>query len=103
MNKKRHNTYYGLIVALLITLFAIPVTAADIPLMTKETLKEKLDDANVVIVDVRKGRDWKSSEFKIKGALKSDLKDIDSWDKSKTPAFVQRKKFNQRDSKTYLL
>jgi rhodanese-related sulfurtransferase len=40
--------------------------------ITKEELKDKLGDPNVVIVDVRKGQDWKASETKIKGAIRVD-------------------------------
>jgi hypothetical protein len=38
--------------------------------ITKEELNGKLDDPDVVIVDVRLGKDWKASESKIKGALR---------------------------------
>ena len=31
------------------------------------------------ILDVRLGKDWKSSEFKIKGAIRTDPKQIDKW------------------------
>lgn len=48
-------------------------------LITKEELKKELDDPNVVVLDVRTGRDWKSSEFKIKGAVRADMNDFDTW------------------------
>ena len=51
----------------------------DIPLMTKDELKAILDAADVTILDVRLGKDWKSSEFKIKGAIRTDPKQIDKW------------------------
>jgi hypothetical protein len=38
--------------------------------ITKEELKGKLDNPDVVIVDVRLGKDWQASESKIKGALR---------------------------------
>jgi rhodanese-related sulfurtransferase len=47
--------------------------------MTKETLKGKLGDGDLVIVDVRLGKDWDASEFKIKGAVRGDLQDFDAW------------------------
>lgn len=56
-------------------------TAADIPRMTKEDLKAKLDTPHLVIVDVRAGTDWKASEMKIKGAVRGDPQDIESWAK----------------------
>ena len=38
-----------------------------VDLMTKEMLKDKLGDPNVVVVDVRTGSDWRASEYKITG------------------------------------
>lgn len=58
--------------------------------ITKEELRKSLDDPNVVVLDVRTGRDWKSSEFKIKGAVRANPNDFDSWIKqqSKEKRFV---------------
>ena len=56
-------------------------TAADIPRMTKEDLKAKLGTPHLVIVDLRVGTDWKASEMKIKGAVRGDPQNIESWAK----------------------
>lgn len=56
----------GLMLAVM--LLAAQAFAGDVPRMTKEELKAQLDDATVVVVDVRRGSDWRGSEFKIKGA-----------------------------------
>jgi hypothetical protein len=53
--------------------------AAEVPRMTKEELKSKLDNPDVVIVDVRVGKDWKGSEFKIKGAVRGNPAEFSSW------------------------
>ena len=53
--------------------------AAEVSKMTKEELKSKLANPDVVIVDVRVGKDWKGSEFKIKGAVRGDKKNIIAW------------------------
>jgi predicted sulfurtransferase len=53
--------------------------AAEVPRMTKEELKSRLDDPDVVIVDVRVGKDWKGSEFKIKGAVREDPTEFSTW------------------------
>jgi len=53
--------------------------AAEVPRMTKEELKTKLDNPDVVIVDVRVGKDWKGSEFKIKGAVRGNPAEFSSW------------------------
>ena len=61
--------------------FLLPATlvlGASIERMTKEQLKERMTADDVVIVDVRTGRDWKSSEFKIQGAVRV-AKDIVRW------------------------
>jgi len=59
--------------------------------MTKEELRAKLDSPDVVIVDVRLGKDWKASEEKIKGAVRMDLAAVESlaakYDKDKTLVF----------------
>ena len=44
--------------------------------ITKEELKAKMSDPNVVIVDVRLGKDWKASESKIKGAVRVEPPDV---------------------------
>jgi len=47
--------------------------------MTKEELRAKLDSPDVVIVDMRLGKDWKASEEKIKGAVRVDPEAIESF------------------------
>lgn len=55
--------------------------SADITRTTKEELKTLMDQgAHVVVLDVRKGSDWKGSEFKIKGAERAT--DLDKIAKS---------------------
>ncbi len=69
-------------VAIALALFCVAAQsaiAADIPRMTKEELKSKIDDPDIVVVDVRVGRDWKGTEFKIKGAVRGDKENISSW------------------------
>jgi len=43
-----------------------------------------MGNADVAIIDVRRGRDWTSSEFKIKGAVYGDPKKITEWNKQFT-------------------
>lgn len=62
---------------LAITLYvAGVVTAATVGFMDKETLLEQLDAENLVILDVRQGRDWSASAFKIKGAVRFEGRDF---------------------------
>jgi rhodanese-related sulfurtransferase len=48
--------------------------AADetVPRMSKEEVKAELDAQDLVIVDVRTGKDWTASEFKLPGAVRVD-------------------------------
>lgn len=77
------------ILTLALVLAAMPAAgAADVKLMDIDTLKTRLDDADVIVLDVRTGPDWSSSELKIKGARRTDPRAFDTWsadlDRSKT-------------------
>ena len=74
-----------LVLSMLLTagaLFAITapaISAGKVSKMTKETLKGMLENPDLVILDVRSGRDWSSSEFKIQGAHRADPGAIADW------------------------
>ena len=79
----------ALMVALFIASVIVPAAIAaeeEVKLMTKDELKSRLDDPNLVIVDVRTGRDWDASELKIKGAVRAEAKKVSELkaDKEKT-------------------
>lgn len=64
----------------IVGLCVIPAVASqDVPRIMKEDLKKLLDKSEVLIIDVRSGRDWTASEFKIKGAIRENPHDLDSW------------------------
>lgn len=65
------------VVALLV--ISGPVLAADVPRMSVDELKAVLGNDNVIVLDVRSGRDWKSSEFKIQGAKRAESGKINTW------------------------
>jgi len=44
----------------------------EVPGMTREELLPLLGSADVIILDVRVGDEWKKSPWKIKGALRED-------------------------------
>jgi len=74
---KRHATW---ILTLALMLAALPAAwSGDVMMMDIDTLKNRLGNDDVVVLDVRTGRDWSSSEFKIKGARRADPKDFDNW------------------------
>ncbi len=47
--------------------------------VTKEELKELLNDPSITILDVRDTKDWKSSNVKIPGAIRENPYDVQSW------------------------
>lgn len=51
----------------------------EVPLMTLDQLKSRLDNPNTVIIDVRAGSDWTSSDQKISGAVRGDPKEFSKW------------------------
>lgn len=70
-----------LTVMISLMLFLLPsliVSADEVPRMTKEELKGLIGNPDVIVLDVRRGKDWNASEFKIKGAIRESTKDI-SW------------------------
>ncbi len=58
---------------------ATPAAAQDVKRMTIEELKGMLGNPDLVIVDVRRDGDWKSSKVKIKGAVREDQDKVDAW------------------------
>lgn len=66
------------IIMLLVGAFATTAMAGDIPRMTVDELAAKIGSSDILVVDVRKGSDWKGSEKKIKGAVYADPKKIAS-------------------------
>lgn len=59
-----------------------PTLAGAVNLMEVGELKGKLDADSVVILDVRAGRDWSTSEFKIPGAIRASGEDFAEWSKT---------------------
>ena len=47
--------------------------------MTIEELQKRLGNPEVVIVDVRIAKDWKTSDSKIKGAIWQDPMNFSDW------------------------
>ncbi len=52
-----------------------------VQMMTAEQLKAIINDPDLAVIDVRTGIDWNSSEWKIKGAVREDPLDVDTWAK----------------------
>ncbi len=80
MNKKLNTKTFFIILSLMLLLAIPPISpATEVGIITKEELKAQLDNSDIVLLDVRTGKDWKSSEFKIKGAIRANPNDFDEW------------------------
>lgn len=81
MDAKQNMPRRVMILSLIILFFVSlsTVNAKAVPLMTKEELKPLIGNPDVVVLDVRLGKDWKSSEFKIKDAQHANPKEFKSW------------------------
>ncbi len=62
-----------------VVIFSCIALAEEAPRMTKEELKGMLSNLDVIIIDVRTERAWEMSELKIKGAVRENPSDVNSW------------------------
>lgn len=70
----------GIIVVLAVAaFFATPALAQEAKRMSIEELKGMLGNPDLVIVDVRRDGDWKASNVKVKGAVREDPENVDTW------------------------
>ncbi|MCG6917222.1 MAG: hypothetical protein LJE89_06705 [Deltaproteobacteria bacterium] len=80
--KKTISVVITLSVALtLLAACSLNAVSESAPRITKEELKSMLGNAKLIIVDVRRSKDWNSSEYKIKGAVRADPdpSKVESW------------------------
>jgi rhodanese-related sulfurtransferase len=78
----KRRVFMGLPMAFSIAAMAMflnTALAADVSRITKEQLKSRIGDSDIVILDVRRSGDWKASPSKIQGAVREDPADVDSW------------------------
>ena len=62
------------IIFFMVGIFTAFAKSAEAPRMPKEEIKAMLGSTDLVIVDVRYGKDWTDSDVKIKGAVREDPK-----------------------------
>ena len=51
----------------------------EVPRMTKEDLRSKLGNPDVIIIDVRVGGEWRASSEKIQGAIREEPDQVKAW------------------------
>ena len=80
MTRRQRRTTLTVMVSLTLMglLLQTSMAQSGVATMTKEELRAKLDRPDVVIIDVRLGKDWKASEKKIKGAMRVDPAEVES-------------------------
>lgn len=83
MNKKYIFSFLMVFLSF-ISLLTFAVASADAPRMSKEELRSRLGDKDIVIIDVRTGYDWDKSDSKIRGAVREDPQDAATWTKKYT-------------------
>ncbi len=83
MNRK-HTFSLFTVVLFFNSLLVFAVASADAPRMSKEELKSRLGDKDIVVIDVRTGYDWEKSDSKIRGAVREDPEVTGSWAKKYT-------------------
>lgn len=79
MNERLFKLFAGVFSLTMLCVFTQIVAAAEVPRMTKEDLERRLGNPDVIIVDVRTGKDWKASRLRIKGAKREDPRRFRSW------------------------
>ena len=72
-------TFHFILTLFVLSMGLSPSAAANVSIVTKEELKAQLDSSDVIILDARTGGDWKSSEFKIKGAMRASPNNFNEW------------------------
>jgi rhodanese-related sulfurtransferase len=71
-----------LLLTLLFTLGAVSAAWSEDLIMDKDALNSMLSGADLVVLDVRTGKDWSSSEFKIKNAVRAPVGEYKDWSAS---------------------
>jgi rhodanese-related sulfurtransferase len=67
---------------LVLAIAVTPAFAANVGKISPDELKGLLGADNLIILDVRTGKDWKSSEFKIPGAIRANPSEFATWGNS---------------------
>lgn len=72
MKQRLSKALTALLVLASLALLAKAAAAEEVSRMAKEELRAMLGNPDVVIIDVRTGRDWKANQLKIKGAVREE-------------------------------
>ncbi len=53
--------------------------ASQVHKVSKEELRDMLDNPDVVVIDLRSDADWQSSDIKVRRAVREDPADVKGW------------------------
>jgi hypothetical protein len=79
MRKNMFDSFAITFSLVLVAVMSLNAAAASVSRITKEELKPILENSEVLVVDVRLGKDWEGSEHKIKGAVHVNPREVVSW------------------------
>jgi hypothetical protein len=85
VEKKMRNSHLnrlavlGMLISTIIIFSSLPANASDVSIISGVQLKSILEHPDIVIIDVRGSTHWRSSNIKIKGAVRRMPKNFDSW------------------------
>ncbi len=80
MVKNRFSKYLSVVFATaLIGAYFTLASADEAPRISPDELKSMLGNSDVVVVDVRTADTWKTSKTKIRGAVREDPDDVETW------------------------
>jgi rhodanese-related sulfurtransferase len=79
MKEKLPTILPFLLIFILMGLVANWAIAEDVSRVTKEELKTMIGESQVVVIDVRTGKDWDGSKLKIKDAVREEPRKANSW------------------------
>jgi rhodanese-related sulfurtransferase len=79
MTHSYKEVFYMLLLIFLLAGLPAIASASDVPKISTEELNAMLNKPDLIIIDVRRERDWKSSSLKITGAVWEDFLEVETW------------------------
>ena len=79
MTQRYKKALHLLLLISILEVFSAIASASDVPKISKEELNAILNNPDLIVIDVRRERDWKSSSMKIKGAVWEDFLEVETW------------------------
>lgn len=77
----KHKFLWFLTTAIIVFFPFHAMASDEVPRVTKDELKEMMQSQKITLIDVRVGKDWYDSENKIKGAVREEPDQFESWAK----------------------